>query len=79
MDTVRIQFDVDRELFERALRYIKQERYRHYFGSQAFEERVNRLEGRDKKLQTDQRIADTKRLQELFEAGEIKIPRECLE
>ena len=69
----RIQFDVPEDLFKRALRYIRNPKYRHYFGYQAFEEQVNRREGRDKKLQTDRIMADAKYLQELIDSGEIKI------
>lgn len=75
---IRIQFDIDLDLWYRAKKYIKKESVRGVFGLIAFEEWVNRREGRDKKLQTDQRLSDIKRLQELFMSGDIKVPKGCI-
>lgn len=46
---VRVQFDIDSTLLNRALPYIKHEKARHVFGFVAFEEWVNRKEGHDKR------------------------------
>lgn len=51
---MRVQFEIDEELWSRAKRYIKREKDRGVFARIAFEEWVNRREGRDKKLQTEQ-------------------------
>ncbi len=62
MDTsiehIRIQFDLPIDLWKRAKRYIKKDSARHVFGFIAFEEWLNRREGRDKKLKTEQLLAD---------------------
>lgn len=75
---VRIQFDIDLDLWNRAKKYIKKESVKGVFGLIAFEEWVNRREGRDKKLQTERRMADLKWLQELINSGDIKISKDCI-
>jgi len=69
----RIQFEVDDELYKRAKRYFKNDKYKGYFGTQSFETRVNYLEGRDKKLQTDRLKSDAKYFQKLIDTGEIRV------
>ena len=69
----RIQFEVNSELYERAKRYFKNDKFKGYFGMQSFETRVNYLEGRDKKLQTDRLKSDAKYFQKLIDIGEIRI------
>lgn len=64
--SVRIQFDVSDELWKRAERYILSQKARSVFGHIAFEEWVNRREGRDKKLQTERRLADAEALRDVF-------------
>lgn len=72
-DTHRIQFDIPDDLYQRAKRFFKDDRFRHYFGTVSFEERVNRLEGRDKKLQAERIKADAAYIQELIDSGEVVI------
>ena len=64
--SMRIQFDIPDELWERAKRYILDAKARHIFGRIALEEWVTRHEGRDKKLQTERRIADAEALRDVF-------------
>jgi hypothetical protein len=72
----RIQFDVDEELFLRAKRYFRDNKNRHFFGLQAFEERINRLEGRDKRLQEERVLSDIEYLQCLIDNGKLQIKKE---
>ena len=72
----RIQFDVDEELYLRAKRYFRDDKNRHFFGSQAFEERVNRLEGRDKRLQEERVLSDVAYMQCLIDNGKLQIREE---
>jgi len=72
----RIQFDVDEELFLRAKRYFRDNKNRHFFGLQAFEERINRLEGRDKRLQEERVLSDIEYLQSLIDNGKLQIKKE---
>jgi hypothetical protein len=72
---VRIQFELSEDDYNRAKPYIGDEKYRHYWAMQAFDERVNRMEGRDKKAQTERILSDVKYLQELIDSGKIKLPK----
>jgi hypothetical protein len=72
---VRIQFELSEAEYERAKPYIGEAKYRHYWAMQAFDERVNRMEGRDKKAQTERVFSDVKYLQELIDSGKIIIPK----
>ena len=54
----RIQFDISDELWARAMRYMKKEKTRHEYGHVAFEEWINRREGRDKKLRAEKLLQD---------------------
>jgi hypothetical protein len=74
----RIQFDVDEELFLRAKRYFRDNKNRHFFGLQAFEERINRLEGRDKRLQEERIQSDVEYMQSLIDSGKLQIRKEIL-
>ena len=58
MEHIRIQFDLPIDLWKRAKRYIKKDSARHVFGFIAFEEWLNRREGRDKKLKTELLLSD---------------------
>lgn len=74
-DTIRIQFECPRELWERALPYVKAEKNRATFGLLAFEEWVNRREGRDERVKRE-RIRQDKQflrtvISEMKERGEI--------
>ncbi len=55
---MRIQFDLSADLWNRLSRYVSNEKMRHYIAEQALEEWVNRREGRDKKLQTEQLVTN---------------------
>ncbi len=72
---VRIQFELSEADYERAKPYIGDEKYRHYWAMQAFEERINRLEGRDKKAQTERILADAAYLQTLIDSGQVKLTK----
>jgi len=65
MADVRIQFDVPEELYDRAKRYIPKDSARHVFGHIAFEEWVNRREGRDRRTITENRRKDKEYIREL--------------
>ena len=72
--TLRVQFEIDEKLMERAKVYIGDDKYRHYWAMQAFEERINRMEGRDKKARAERMAEDIKYLQELLDSGGLKLP-----
>lgn len=59
---IRIQFELTPDLITRLQRYEPSLKLRHAIGRQALEEWLNRREGRDKKYQLEQLIADEKRL-----------------
>lgn len=64
---IRIQFDIDEEVWERVKRYSPNYKLRHEVGREALEEWVNRREGRDKKLKRERIIADMDTLQPLIQ------------
>ena len=64
---MRIQFELDEDLWNRAKRYISDPRMRHMVAHDAFEEWVTRREGRDKKLQKERLSADIKMMREVVE------------
>ena len=70
MDTsiehIRIQFDLPIDIWKRAKRYIKKDSARHVFGFIAFEEWLNRREGRDKKLKTEELLANMELLRPII-------------
>ena len=72
-DEVIIQIRVNLDLYNRAKRYFKRDSNKHYFTEDAFEKRVNFLEGRDKKLKLENLKKDSAYIQELLDSGEIKI------
>lgn len=72
---VRIQFELSEAEYERAKPYIGEDKYRHYWAMQAFDERVNRMEGRDRKAQTERLVSDAKYIQRLIDSGKIIIPK----
>lgn len=72
---VRIQFELSEAEYERAKPYIGEDKYRHYWAMQAFDERVNRMEGRDRKAQTERLVSDAKYIQRLIDSGQIKLPK----
>jgi len=71
---IKIHFEITKELWNRAKRYIKKYRMRHEYGLIAFEEYINRREGRDKKLQIEKMIRDSKYIQNMIDKELIKFP-----
>jgi len=70
---IRIQFEITQEELERAKPFIDDEKYRHYWAKQAFTERVNRMEGYDKKARLERIKSDAKYVQEMIDEGFLKI------
>ena len=64
---MRIQFELSDELWNRAERYIPTISARHVFAQIAFEEWLNRREGRDKKLQTERMASDEELMRPIVE------------
>ena len=62
---VRVQFDLTDSEWERVSRYTKM-KYRHKTGYDSLMEYVNRREGRDKKLQNENRAKLKKELAEVI-------------
>ena len=71
--THRVQFDIEDDLYERALPYIKNKKTIGTFGMIAFEEWVKRREGRDSRTREENLLKDVKRLQKLIDSGRIKL------
>lgn len=71
--SVRIQFDITDEEYALSAKYIGGVQFRHFFGRNAFLEKVNRMEGRDKDAVRERMAADGKYLQALMDGGFIKI------
>ena len=69
---IKFHFEISLEMWERAKKYIGSERGRHTYAKIAFEEMINRREGRDKKLQTEKLKKDAGYIQEMIDAGLIK-------
>lgn len=67
---VRIQFDVTEEEYARARRYMRSDKSRHDWGADAFMERVNRLEGRDSRMQIERLKKDREYLKKLIQEME---------
>ena len=70
---IKIHFEISRELWKRASHYIKKYRMRHEYGLIAFEEYINRRDGRNKKLQAEKLIKDAAYIQKMIDEGLIKI------
>jgi hypothetical protein len=73
MATVRIQFELSEDEYEAAKPFILDEKYRHYWARQAFNERVNRSIGYDKKARVERLKNDAAYIQEMINAGLVKI------
>lgn len=72
--TVKIHFEIPQELWNRASRYITNYRMRHEYARIAFEEYINRREGRDKRLQAEKLKADAGYIQDMIDKGLVKLP-----
>lgn len=68
-----IQIRINDALYERAKRYFKRDQNKNYFAEDAFEKRVNFLEGRDSKLKQEELLKDAKRLQSIIDSGLVQI------
>lgn len=64
--SIRIQFDLSIEEWERLSRYIPSQKLRHAIAKEALNEWCTRREGRDKKLITDRRIKEAKEIEPLI-------------
>jgi hypothetical protein len=71
---VRIQFDLTREEWTMCEKYAGPYAYRHFFGRNAFLEKVKRMEGRDDAAIVERLTSDGKYLQKLIDGGYVKIP-----
>ena len=61
--SVRIQFDLTDEEWNRISRYISNKKIRHIIGKEALEEWCTRKEGKDRKLQHERRLKGGKELE----------------
>lgn len=73
-DMIKIHFEISRDLWHRANRYIKKYRMRHEYGLIAFEEYINRRDGRNKKLQAEKLKADAAYIQDMIDKGLVRLP-----
>jgi hypothetical protein len=74
MDTkkeITIVFKVSRAEYEKAVPYIGDEKYRHYWARNAFFEKVSRMEANDKKAREQRMITDAEYINELINRGLI--------
>ena len=73
---MRVQFELDAALWDRASRYISDPKMRHMVAHDAFEEWVTRREGRDKKFQKERLASDAELMrpviQQLIDDGFIQ-------
>ena len=72
--TVKINFEISAELWKRAEKYILKHRMRHEYARIAFEEYINRRDGRNKKLQAEKLKKDSIYIQHMIDSGLVKIP-----
>jgi len=72
---VRIQFDLTREEWAMCEKYAGPYAYRHFFGRNAFLEKVKRMEGRDESAIVERLTSDGKYLQKLIDGGYAKMPK----
>jgi hypothetical protein len=76
MDTrkeITIVFKLSQEEFKRAIPFIENEKYRHYWARNAFFEKVSRMEANDKKAREQRMISDAGYINELIKKGLINI------
>jgi hypothetical protein len=76
MDTrkeITIVFKLSQEEFKRAIPFIENEKYRHYWARNAFFEKVSRMEANDKKAREQRMITDAAYINELINKGLINI------
>lgn len=76
MDTkkeITIVFKVTDEEYQKAVPYIGNEKYRHYWARNAFFEKVSRMEANDKKAREQKMITDANYINELIGRGLIQI------
>lgn len=64
---MRIQFEINADLWERIKRYAPSEKMRHETAKLALEEWLTRREGRDKKLQLERITADAELLKPIIQ------------
>lgn len=64
---MRVQFELDADLWDRASRYISDPKMRHMVARDAFEEWVTRREGRDKKFQKERLASDVEMMKTVIE------------
>ena len=73
---VRIQFDLSEEEYASAEKYVGGTQYRHFFGRNAFLEKVNRMEGRDSDATKERMEKDAawmqKVVQHLIDSGKVR-------
>ena len=75
MDTVRIQFDIPADLWERMSEYVLHYKDRNTWAHEALIERINRMEARDERARSERIAKDRKvireEIQRMKERGEI--------
>lgn len=72
-EMVQIQFKIPRSEYDSAKKYIGDDQERHWFGRNAFREKINRMEGRDKDSIRERMAADGAYLQKLIDGGFLKV------
>jgi hypothetical protein len=76
MDTkkeITIVFRLSETEYEKAIPYIGNEKFRHYWARNAFMEKVSRMEANDKKAREQRMITDAAYINELINKGLIKL------
>ena len=73
LELIRVVITIPKSLYLRGKKYFHRDKNKNYFALDAFEKRVNFLEGRDKKTAMEQRLKDAAYIQELIDSGEVKI------
>jgi hypothetical protein len=72
MDTgkeITIVFKVSQEEYRRAIPFIENDKYRHYWARNAFFEKISRMEANDKKARDQRMITDAAYINELIRRG----------
>jgi hypothetical protein len=71
---ITIVFKVSPEEYERAALFIGDPKYRHYFGRNAFMEKVSRMEANDKNARFQRMKTDADYINQMIGAGLIHMP-----
>jgi hypothetical protein len=70
---ITIVFKISQEEYKKAVPYIGDAKYRHYWARNAFFEKVSRMEANDKKAREQRMITDAGYINELIRKGLVII------